>query len=124
MSDPVNDTKDRDNFILFTNTNFLLKLGIGLGIDRFKIGIHSIAEALGYSSTSIEWNDAIQSMQSDLGKSLIPSKAKSILSGVGTLVVPFGQYPSEVFGNRLNWSGGAWNFDRFRVFTFTSIGGE
>ena len=122
MNDTLTEGNDRNNFILFTNTNFQSKLGIGLGIGRFKITIHSIAEALGYSSTSIGWDDAIQSMQSDIGKSLIPSKAKSILSGVATLVVPGGVYASQMFGNKWNWAG-AWDFDRFRVYTFTSMMG-
>ena len=122
MNDSATDGKDRNNFILFTDTNFQLKLGLGLGIGRFKIGFHSIGEALGYSSTSIGWDDAIQRMQSDLGKSLIPPKAKSILSGVATLVVPGGVFASQMFGNKWNWSG-ALDFGSFRVYTFTSMMG-
>ncbi|MCL4356969.1 MAG: hypothetical protein M1460_03775 [Candidatus Thermoplasmatota archaeon] len=122
MNDLNNDTKNRNNYILFANTNFLLKLGIGLTISRFKIGVSSIGKALGYSSTFITWDDAALSMQRDLGKSLIPSKTKSILSGVATLVVPGGVYATQMFGNRWNWAG-AWNFDHFRVFTFTSMVG-
>ena len=122
MNGLINDAENRNNYILFANTNFLLKLGIGLAISRFKIGVSSIGKALGYTSTFIAWDDAAQSMQSDLGKSLIPSKTKSVLSGVATFVVPGGVFASQMFGNRWNWAG-AWNFDRFRVFAFTSMVG-
>ena len=105
MNDLINDAKNRNNYILFANTNFLLKLGIGLAISRFKIGVSSIGKALGYTSTFIAWDDAAQSMQSDLGKSLIPSKTRSVLSGVATFVVPGGAFASQMFGNRWNWAG-------------------
>jgi hypothetical protein len=78
--------------------------------------------ALGYNSTTIPWNDAISSMQSDIGKSLIPTKTRSVLGTVGALVVPGGMYASSILGRRWNWIG-AYNFDRFRVYVFRSMVG-
>ena len=122
MNESTANAEDRNNYVLFADNYYLGKIGIGLGISRLKISLHSVSEALGYNSTNIQWNDAISSMQSDIGKSLIPTKTRSVLGTVGALVVPGGMYASSIFGRRWNWIG-AYNFDHFRVYVFRSMVG-